>query len=105
RYATGLFLIAGCAHHQGSTSLQPRAGAATLTTNQVIQIAKGAVAKNDNWAERATYDASHETNGWSVMVWRIVGYDQNGKPLFVPGGHRLIQIDDQGQIKNYFRGE
>jgi hypothetical protein len=101
----GLALLAGCTKPHGSSVAQSASNSGMLTTNQVIQIAKEAVAKNDTWANRATYDASHGTNGWSVMVWRIAGYGPDGKPQFVPGGHRFIQIDNQGKVVNYFRGE
>jgi hypothetical protein len=96
-------MMAGCAQDP-SLVIQPTASATTLTTNQVMQIAKEAIAKNDTWAERATYKAIHGTNGWTVTVWRIEGYDQSGKPQYVAGGFRDIQIDEQGRVKDYVRG-
>lgn len=101
-----LFML-GCEEKEkrGSNTVAGAGTKPVLTTNMVIQIAKEAVAKNDTWADRATYQASHGTNGWSVMVWRIGGYDADGKPLFSPGGHRSIEIDEAGNVKNYFRGE
>lgn len=72
---------------------------------KILPIARKAVAARETWADRATYTARRESNGWSVMVSRIAGYDQNGKPLFTPRGDRLIKIDQNGRIIAYIRGE
>jgi hypothetical protein len=71
-----------------------------------IEIAKRAVKANDTWDGRpsATFEAAPDGEGWSVLVWRIVGYDSSGKPQFVPGGHRVITIDRDGNITGSMPG-
>ena len=100
----GLTFLLGCAEKRAPVPMAKTETKPILTTNAVVQIAREAVAKNDTWADHATYEASHGTNGWSVMVWRIEGYDTNGKPQFVPGGHRFVQMDEAGKVTSYFRG-
>ena len=72
---------------------------------RVIEIAKDAVRANDTWADRATYEAERDGDGWSVIVWRIEGYGKDGQPQFVPGGHRFIRIDKNWNVVKYQRGE
>jgi hypothetical protein len=71
---------------------------------RAIIIAQDAVAKNDTWAGRATYSAQRDGSGWSILVRRIEGYDESGKPISVPGGHRLVLIDEKGNVTAYGRG-
>jgi len=70
----------------------------------VRDIAQQAVADNDDWADRATYDVRRTEDGWTVTAWRITGYDEDGTPRHTPGGHRLIIIDDAGNVQTYLRG-
>jgi len=77
-----------------------------VTEEKAIELAAQAVAQNDTWADRATYKAKQEDDGtWSVMVWRITGYDTNGKPQFTPGGHRLVLVSSTGEVTKYIRGD
>ena len=77
-----------------------------LTEQQVLDIAHKAVQASDTWADRAKSEAKKNADGtWSVMVWRIEGYDKDGKPQFVPGGDRFITIDRRGKVTNYGRGK
>jgi hypothetical protein len=41
---------------------------------QAIEIGKRAVAANETWAGRATYDARRDGDRWLVHVLRIEGY-------------------------------
>jgi len=82
-------------------------GSQTLAeTKRIELIASEAVAKNDAWAHRAVYRVHRKENGtgWMVTAWRITGYNDDGKPQFVPGGHRLIEIDAAGNVAAYMRG-
>jgi hypothetical protein len=91
-----MFVTAGCANSKDIN---------VLTEKQVIDIARTAVQTNDMWANRAKIEAKKNADGtWSVMVWRIEGYDKNGNPLFIVGGHRFIKIDQQGKVTDYRRG-
>jgi len=100
-----LVLTVGCsvAPHSGrNSSLTP--ATAQLDERKAIEIAKHAVAQNDTWADRATYKAKQKDDGtWSVMVWRITGYDDNENPTFTPGGHRLVTVDTTGKVMKYIR--
>ena len=83
----------------------PEVQTSVLTEEEVIDIARKAVQANDTWAERAEFETTKNADHtWSVTVWRIEGYDEDGKPQFVPGGHRFITIDRQGQVTDYMRG-
>ena len=65
----------------------------------VLALARAAVATNDTWIDRAEFQTPHhETNGtgWSVLVWRLPK---------VPGGHRLILINETGRVTDYIRGK
>jgi hypothetical protein len=86
-----------------------KSAAAKLDEKAVIEIAKKAVAEKDPaWADRATYEAKRDKDtpgGWWVTVWRIAGHDKEGKPLFTPGGHRGVRIDETGKVTAYMLGE
>jgi hypothetical protein len=69
-----------------------------------INIAKEAVAANEKWDLDAKYKARREGEGWSVIVWRITGYDHDGSPQFTPGGHRIVSIDVDGKVTRYSIG-
>jgi hypothetical protein len=62
---------------------------------QALAIARKAVEANDTWADRATYEARLIEPGWTVTVWR--------QPT-VPGGFRIVTIDSNGKVTNYYRG-
>jgi Tfp pilus assembly protein FimT len=72
---------------------------------RAIRIAQQAVKANDSWANRAKYNASREGTNWFVFAQRIAGYDKKGRPLFVPGGHRVVVINKSGRVIRYMRGE
>ncbi len=76
-----------------------------LNEDKAIQIAEQIVRKNEDWADSAKYEAMKNGNKWSVTAWRIVGYDDSGSPLFVPGGYRLIIINQDGDVENYYIGQ
>jgi hypothetical protein len=107
-------LLAGCARHSKPPGLTAPASAAPdgpyrwagsgIDEVRAIIIAQDAVAKNDTWADRATYTAQRDGSGWSVLVREIEGYDESGKPIFVLGGHRLVRIDEKGNVTAYGRG-
>jgi hypothetical protein len=71
---------------------------------RAIIIAQDAVAKNDTWADGATFSARRNGSGWSVLARHIESYDDSGKPRFAIGGHRLIAIDENGKVRTYGRG-
>ena len=75
-----------------------------LDEKKAIEIARGAVREKDTWADRATYKARQTEEGWTVSVWRIEGYNEEGEPLFTPGGFRTVVIDEQGKVTEYRRG-
>jgi hypothetical protein len=104
----GSVLLGGC-HHAAlppvalpGSSTQPIDG--PISQAQAIEIARQAVAANDTWANRAVYQTTAQDGGWSVLVWRITGYDSKGNPQFTPGGHRLVLIDATGRVAGYLRG-
>jgi hypothetical protein len=68
-----------------------------LDEARVLAIARAAVATNDTWLDRAEFESpKRQPDGsWRVLVWRMPA---------TPGGHRLITIDSDGKVMEYFRG-
>ena len=95
-----LGLISGCVHSQraGTGGVAPIADRAVILDEaKVIEIARQAVAANDAWVEKAEFERPRRRSdgSWSVFVWRLPK---------VPGGHRLIVIDQNGRVTDYIRG-
>ena len=98
-------LLCSCQYEHTERQTVTVPSSSMLTEQEVIEIAKQAITQNDTWADRATYKAKGDDDGdWSVTVWRITGYDSNGKPKFTPGGHRLVLIDSTGKVTGYMKG-
>ena len=76
--------------------IRPVVKAGELGENDILDIAKAQVAKNETWADRAEYTLTTEGEGWTVEVWRFPN---------VPGGVRAISIDRQGKVLTYARGK
>jgi hypothetical protein len=86
-------VLVGCSR----TSPPRTTSGGVLDEARVLAIARAAVATNDTWLDRAKFETpDHETNGWSVLVWRLPK---------MPGGHRLILIDETGRVTDYIRGK
>jgi hypothetical protein len=94
-------LVTGCkpnlSEPGASSQVSTNGTLVVLDHAKVLAIAREAVATNDTWLDRAEFETpERQADGtWSVLVWRVPK---------VPGGHRLITIDDKGKIKNYIRG-
>jgi hypothetical protein len=93
-------VILGCTPKSIPQTQSPAPGASdagVLDETKVLAIARQAVATNDTWVDRAEFEyPEREPDGsWSVLVWRIPK---------VPGGHRVIYIDEKGKVTDYFRG-
>jgi hypothetical protein len=94
---------------EGSTNRPPVLFPASAPAGEVdeaaaIAIARRAVATNDSWADRATYEANRDGPRWLVSAKRIEGYYDSGEPKFVWGGDRLIVIETNGAVTRYIRG-
>ena len=82
-------------HVPEGTVLPAASEVGPLDEVKAIALAREAVAANDSWADKATFEAKRDGAGWSVIAWR--------QPQ-VPGGYRVIQIDDKGKVTSYFYG-
>jgi hypothetical protein len=96
----GLGLLSGCAHHQraDTNGARPVTEQTVIVDEaRVIEIARQAVAANDTWVDRAEFGRPKRRadGSWSVLVWRLPK---------VPGGHRIIRIDEKGRVTAYIRG-
>ena len=93
--------VVGCAR----SGLAPKfAEARTPEEARVVAIARKAVAQKETWAIGSSYCVPQRcSNGWTVIVCQIEGYDQNGKPRLVPGGYRMLSIDESGAVTDYVR--
>jgi hypothetical protein len=96
----GLGLVAGCAHrrHADTNAVFPVSDkSVVLNEARVSEIARQAVAANDTWVDRAEFEPpKRRADGtWSVLVWRLPK---------VPGGHRVVVIDENGRVTAYIRG-
>ena len=91
-----LFAVAGGCTPPPSNST-PTGRDIVLDAATVLEIARAAVSKNDTWVDRAEFETPERQpdGSWSVLVWRL--------PV-VPGGHRMILIDEKGQVSAYMRG-
>ena len=70
--------------------------AAGVTEKEAIAIARTALEQHDIWADRAEFEARRTEDGWAVTIWRLPK---------TPGGHRLVEIDNQGRVVAYVSGE
>lgn len=62
--------------------------------SHVLGIARREVARNDTWV--AEFEPPRRrAEGWSVLVWRTPKE---------PGGHRIVRIDEKGNVTGYMRG-
>jgi len=68
----------------------------SLTEARAIAIARDAVAENDKWLNNAKFEARRDKSDWVVIAWR--------EPR-VPGGDRIIVIDQRGKVAEYVRGK
>ena len=84
--------------------LSPSIASGYVDEAAAITIARRAVATNDSWSDRATYEARRDGTRWLVSAKRIEGYDASGDPKFVWGGDRLIVIETNGTVTRYSRG-
>jgi hypothetical protein len=98
--------IVGCTWEKHEASLRPTIvqGISMLDESNIRAIARHVIAAHETWVDNAVYEVRRKGKGWSVIVWRIEGYDQSGKPQFVPGGHRVVQIDEKGRVTAYVAG-
>src|SRR4030095_13315166 len=85
----------GCTQTSGTH--QTPTASVTLDEAQVLAIAREAICTNDTWIDRAEFETpKRQPDGsWTVGVWR--------RPA-TPGGDRLIRIDSDGKVRDYFRG-
>ena len=92
-------VVVGCGPSSTPADDEPHAArkAGVLDEIQVLAIAREAVATNDTWIDRAEFETpKRQPDGsWRVRVWRLPK---------VPGGHRFISIDENGQVTAYGRG-
>lgn len=100
---SGLLVVAaiGCSPDQGATSRAdptPVSREGPTEQSRILAIARKAVEDNDTWIDSAQFEPpTREPDGrWSVKVWR---YPKT------PGGFRLVQIDRNGKVTSYMRGE
>lgn len=100
--AAGLTLVLAAVTGCGRTRSAP--GISAADRDRIANIAERAIATNDTWADRATYEVERNDQGWTVTSWRIAGHDILGRRLFEQGGFRVIKIDERGNVTNYYRG-
>jgi len=88
-------VLLGCARPSPTVTASAEKPAAALDEAKAITIARQALSTNDTWSKTATFEVRPDGSGWTVTAWR--------EPR-VPGGHRLIRIDQNGQVTAYIRG-
>ena len=66
--------------------------------DRILAAARQAVEKNDTWVASAEFEKPTRTarGGWSVTVWRLPK---------TPGSFRDIELDANGKVVRYERGE
>ncbi len=93
-----------CAFHVGWFLEEQPTDSATIDEAHAVEIARRAVAANETWANRATYEATCNEDGWSVHVCRIEGYGADGEPLITCGGDRFVEIEKNGRVVRFSVG-
>lgn len=58
-----------------------------------IEIARRVLQQNETWADRAEWEVSKSSDGWTVTAWRIEQPDQKGPNRYVPWGYSVIELD------------
>jgi hypothetical protein len=96
----GLGLVSGCAaaRRDGGAAGRPATDQKAIVDEaRVLHIARQAVATNDTWVDQAEFEGPQRKadGSWSVLVWRLPK---------VPGGHRVILINEEGRVTAYLRG-
>jgi hypothetical protein len=69
-----------------------------LTEEDILAIARRAVAERETWIDQAHFERPQrelDDSGWYVIVWRLPK---------TPGGLRRICIDDRGNVTCYRHG-
>lgn len=77
---------------------KPRLPVLPTMEEKILAAARQAVEKNDTWVASAEFEKPTRTarGGWSVTVWRLPK---------TPGGFRDIELDANGKVVRYDRGE
>lgn len=77
-----------------------RADAATLSADEVkaISIAKAHLEKSEGKAMDAYFKVTKEDGEFIVHVFTVTGYDDDGEPIFIPGGHCWVHISKEWKV-------
>ena len=67
-----------------------------ISEDEAIEIAKQEIRKRETWNSETECSVSRTKDGCNVMVWRLPK---------VPGGHRLIEISNKGEVLDYIIGK
>ena len=91
-------LAAGCSDKSDKSGDPPKF---TDKEKWVIEIARRAVAQNEDWEPRAEYRIKRDNNLWHVSAWRVEHPEAKGNMRYVPWGHREVYLDDAGKVVRY----
>jgi hypothetical protein len=71
---------------------------------KAISIAKTHLEKEDGKPIDAYYRVTKEDGGFSVHVQDVTGYDDEGEPIFIPGGHCWVHISKEWKVTSVSPG-
>ena len=73
--------------------------------DRAIAVARAYLKRQDDRDFDATFTAREMQSGYSVFVEFIGGYDDQGNPLYYPGGHCLVEISRDWKVIEVIPGE
>ena len=101
RLSAAVLLLLGCWASAEQPPVRPEPG---IDAWSAMEIACEAVAANESWVERATFDPPvRDGDNWLVGVYRDALIIR-GQRFDVVGGDRLVVIDRDGRVIGYIYG-
>ena len=66
-----------------------------------IEVAQRVLKQNETWADRAEWEVSKSSDGWTVTAWRIEHPDRKGPDRYLPWGYSVIELDHRMVAVHY----
>ena len=77
----------------------------TRSTSKAIAIASAHLQRSDGQPIDAYFSVEKADNGFHVEVDFVNGYDNFGRPIFVPGGHCTVLVSKQWKVLDVLGGK
>ena len=99
-----VLLFVGCRREMLSEGFH-RAGSIEFSSDEAkaVEVAKAHLEKADGKRIDARYKVTRVSEGFSVHVSYVIGY-QSGQPAFIPGGFCVVLVSTQWTVIKIFGG-